>query len=304
MSKISTFLRSSSLYWATGGWTFFIAENLILSENRTYLVETFGDASYHNGYGLISTMAMGSVAYAYWFKIRDMPPLLWSSKATLPFVPLPWRLASWICFSLGLGMASQTLPKFQLPVVIVSNPQDSDDTSTVDTRSNLSKSNDTASTTPPKSSFQVRCPFDFTDKKTSSDEVKGLDRISRHPGLWSFGLIGLGQSCLVPSIPQRLWLMMPLAVAWIGGAHTDSRFRRGMGGTLEPEYDRQTSNIPFAAMITSQGGWEALIKDELKLWNVVAAMALAAAHVFSRRYGALTSAATMQNKMQNFTRGP
>ena len=97
--------------------------------------------------------------------------------------------------------------------------------------------------------------------------------------------------------------MMPLAVAWIGGAHTDSRFRRGMGGTLEPEYDRQTSNIPFAAMITSQGGWDALLKEELKLWNLVAAMAFAASHVFSRRYGAFTSAATMTNTMRKVTNG-
>ena len=26
-------------------------------------------------------------------------------------------------------------------------------------------------------------------------------------------------------------------MAWLGGSHTDSRFRRGMGGTLHPEYD-------------------------------------------------------------------
>ena len=29
----------------------------------------------------------------------------------------------------------------------------------------------------------------------------------------------------------------PALVAWLGGSHTDSRFRRGMGGTLHPEYD-------------------------------------------------------------------
>ncbi len=26
-------------------------------------------------------------------------------------------------------------------------------------------------------------------------------------------------------------------MAWLGGNHTDSRFRRGLGGTLNPEYD-------------------------------------------------------------------
>lgn len=29
----------------------------------------------------------------------------------------------------------------------------------------------------------------------------------------------------------------PSMVAWLGGSHTDSRFRRGMGGVLHPEYD-------------------------------------------------------------------
>ena len=29
----------------------------------------------------------------------------------------------------------------------------------------------------------------------------------------------------------------PAVVAWLGGSHTDSRFRRGMGGTLHPEYE-------------------------------------------------------------------
>ena len=33
------------------------------------------------------------------------------------------------------------------------------------------------------------------------------------------------------------FLSGPALVAWLGGSHTDSRFRRGMGGTLHPEYE-------------------------------------------------------------------
>jgi len=42
-----------------GGWTFFIAENLILSENREYLVGELGERSYKNLYGALSTIACG-----------------------------------------------------------------------------------------------------------------------------------------------------------------------------------------------------------------------------------------------------
>ena len=29
----------------------------------------------------------------------------------------------------------------------------------------------------------------------------------------------------------------PAGVAWLGGAHQDSRFRRGLGGTMSPAYE-------------------------------------------------------------------
>ena len=35
----------------------------------------------------------------------------------------------------------------------------------------------------------------------------------------------------------------PAFVAWLGGSHTDSRFRRGMGGKLHPEYDVSSKGI-------------------------------------------------------------
>ena len=126
--------------------------------------------------------------------------------------------------------------------------------------------------------LKVRCPFDFTDKRVqdSASQIYGLERITRHPGLWSFGLIGLGQSFLAASLPQRIWWTGPAAVAWLGGSHTDSRFRRGMGGTLPPEYDCQTSNIPFWAMICGKqgsGSWNELM-NEVKPLNALVAVGI------------------------------
>lgn len=261
-------LRSPSIRWAAGGWLFFIAENVVLSENRTMLIENLGDAGYHNMYGFFSTAAVGSIGYAYIKKVRNVQPFIFHGPT-----PLPWRVASWAFLSLGLGMAAQTLPKFQIPVAY-----DVEDAAPPAGASPTV--GPTASPADGKKSFQVRCPFDFAAKRDPDAELYGTERISRHPGLWSMGLVGLGHACLVPSIPQRVWLCMPVLLAWIGGSHTDSRYRRGMGGTLEPEYDSKTSNVPFAAMLTA-GGWSELA-GEIKPLNALMAAGIAAVWAFRK----------------------
>ena len=59
--------------WAVGGWTFFIAENVLISENRDYLRSALrgadgsaedGDFRYHALYGPISTAACIHLATA------------------------------------------------------------------------------------------------------------------------------------------------------------------------------------------------------------------------------------------------
>jgi prenyl protein peptidase len=288
MSYLSTaFLKSSSVRWAAGGWAFFIVENVVLSENRTFLIENLGDDGYHNVYGLISTAAVGSIIYAYVNKARNVPPLLWTAAAA----PFPSRVASWMLLSVGLGMASQTLPKFQMPLAYVpatTEPNHDKDVHAISPEASNKKS-----------SFQVRCPFDFADAKkhkinnngTPTADLYGLERISRHPGLWSMALVGLGHACLVPSLPQRIWLFMPSLVAWVGGSHTDSRYRRGMGGTLDAEYDAKTSNVPFAAMMThslmGDAGyeeWQELFRESKPL-NALLAAGVAAVWAFRRGAG-------------------
>jgi uncharacterized membrane protein len=260
----TAFLRSPSLRWAAGGWAFFIAENVILSENRTFLIENLGDGGYHNVYGFFSTAAVVSIGYAYVRKVRNVAPLLWTVAT-----PLPSRVASWMILSLGLSMASQTLPKFQIPVAYTANTDEAPDKKEENPKP------------APSSSFQVRCPFDFTDPKQHGGQLYGLERISRHPGLWSMALVGIGHACLVPSLPQRVWLIMPTLLALVGGAHTDSRYRRGMGGTLEADYDDKTSNVPFAAMLTRVGGWQELA-TEVKPINALLATGVAALWAFKR----------------------
>jgi len=262
-SSIGTILKSSEIRWAVTGWSFFLAENFILSENRTYLIEQLSDDTYHAVYGTFSTIATASIAYGYYRLTKDPSKLalLWKQ----PTAPVASMLASWMVTTTGLIVASQALPKFQIPVGM---------------------GNDENSGT---RKLQVRCPFDFADDKNkgSDDKVRGLERISRHPGLWSLGLVGIGNALLQPTLPLCVWWMGPAAIAWLGGSHSDSRFRRGMGGKLDPFYESQTSNVPFTAMLSGKQGsvattFSELVSQEIKPLNALMAAGVSTIWVVSR----------------------
>ena len=275
----------------------------MLSENRTYLIDQLGDDGYHGLYGTLSTIAMGSVAYGYRYKVRGSSPFAFNPAAGGRAGPAALT-ASFALQALALGMVSQSAPKLQIPVHLVDG-SGSAGTATTAAAASMASTASTAPTAPAAvsgggSQWKVRCPFDFSDSqsqtgvpkgtKQQADQLAGLDRITRHPGLWSFGLLGLGNALLVPSIPTRIWLSMPAMVALIGGAHTDSRHRRGMGGALCKEVDEVTSNVPFLAMIMGrqEGGvlqsFQAL-GDEVKVLNAALAAGGAALWVARRGRG-------------------
>lgn len=276
-------LRSTpTMRWAIGGWSFFIAENIILSENRSSLrialasgdgesPDVEGDSRYHLLYGSISTLATASIGYAYLRKVRNATPLQWPIGVAAP----PMRLG--LCFilqALGLAGLTQALPKLQIPVAL-EPARDS-------ARNGGLQSAPTVQSVPsqPARAWAVRCPFDFAADKTKDPAVlHGADRVSRHLGLWSFGLTCLGEALAVASVPQAAWLAMPTLVALIGGAHADSRYARGMGGEpLPADMAARTSNVPFWAMLSgAQGsGAFAALFDEAKVLNAACATAVAA----------------------------
>lgn len=263
--------------WAVGGWSFFIAENLILSENRSAIrvalasgdgesPEVEGDSRYHLLYGTLSTLATASIGYAYLRKVRNAAPLQWPIGAAPP----GFRLG--LCFglqALGLAGMASALPKLQIPVARA-------DGNTGDLPAAVAQ----PAPSQPARAWAVRCPFDFAaDKNKDPTILHGADRVSRHLGLWSFGLTFLGEAAVVASVPQAAWLAMPTLVALIGGAHADSRYARGMGGEpLPADIAARTSNVPFWAMLSGaqgSGAFAALI-DEAKLLNAACAAAVAA----------------------------
>jgi len=250
--------------WAIGGWSFFILENLVLSENRSYIIERVGDERYHMIYGTISTCAMASVGYGY-FKVRRTAPF------RITPLPVSMRVVSFLSYAVGLGLLSQTAPKLQVPVT--SNDEE-EVGKVLQGPVPLQKKTSKA--------WKVRCPFDFTDNSLDSGP-RGVERISRHPGLWAFGLTCLGTAAITPSIAQASWLSMPVFVALIGGAHTDARYRRGMGGTLRAEDDENTSNIPFLGLVKI-GRVDPIIDlwHEIKGINASFAIAVATAIAFRK----------------------
>ena len=132
-------LANKGVRWIAGGWVAFIAENIILSENREYLISQFGDSNYHAGYGLLSTLACSSIAYGYFKHGRGSGPLIKTPGSGR-------KAAAFVLQTLGLVGMSQLIPTVRSPFVSVPpSPH----------RPEAQQSQEK------KPSFAVRCPMDF-----------------------------------------------------------------------------------------------------------------------------------------------
>ena len=176
--------------------------------------------------------------------------------------------------ALGLIGFSQLAPKLQVPVEINTSSSSQE---TIDTR---------ATEVEPKKEgsagfFKPKCPMDFKPVDMPEDGVYGMKRVSRNPNFWSLGLLGAGVAAASSTAPQVVAFGFPLVFALFGGAHQDSRFRRGMGGVLEPEVDAKTSNVPFLALVTGHQQW-ADLKDEVKWTNAALATLVAFLYVLKK----------------------
>lgn len=270
MSTMRAVLQTPAMRWAVGGWSFFIAENVVLSENRDALQQALGGSdNYHLLYGTISTTACASIAYSYFKRARQAPPLLWPLTASPPAARLAVSVA---VQALGLAGLSQAAPRLQLPFGPAQQaPHAAGQAPPVQ--------NGGSATPASPRAWSVRCPVDFATERSlaAAEGVRGVERVSRHAGLWSFALTCLGEALIVPSVPQAVCLAMPCMVALIGGAHADSRYARGMGGQMPADYAEQTSNVPFAALLTGKQGSEGFhgLLSEAKGLNAALGVALA-----------------------------
>ena len=239
-------LQSKGVRWISCGWAAFIAENVILSENRTEIIAEFGDENYHRLYNSLSTAATLSIAWGFFKHGRGQGPIIGNrGKISL--------LTGYVLQSIGFIGVSQMLPKFQLPFA-------------QEEVSAAPSSSSSPVSAPVSSSYALRCPMDFKPKDVPADGIYGMDRVSRHSNFWSLGLVTLGYAATTVFVPEIVMCVWPAVFAYIGTSHQDERYRRGMGGSLSKEKDEKTSNIPFAALITGRQQWTPLM-NEMKWEN-------------------------------------
>lgn len=167
----ATAIKSKAVRWIGLGWSAFILENVILSENREYIISRFGDSNYHNIYNSLSTAACGSIAWGYFKYGRSNGPTLALPRSKFSVV------TGALFFTMGLVGLSQIPPKLQMPVTIKENQAGT-----------ISKEQTVAT----KGTFQVRCPMDFKAGDVPPGTIYGLDRISRHATFWSLGICCAG----------------------------------------------------------------------------------------------------------------
>ena len=89
--QTTTTSNNTGLYFVAGGWTAFLLENIVLSENREWLCEKYGEENYHLGYNTLSSTACLSILYGY-MKHKNSGKI-WS-KFTKGAAPLPLRITS------------------------------------------------------------------------------------------------------------------------------------------------------------------------------------------------------------------
>jgi len=258
---LKIFSSSKGVKWITVGWTAFIAENLILSENRESIINWKGENNYHAIYNTCSVLSCGTIAYGYlkYGHMKDPFPT-WSKRSLL------WILIGGLSQWIGAIGISQLFPKLQMPLKAISSDEDARKTENKDKYS---------------FHFTAQCPFDFKPS-ISIDGIYGMERISRHSTLWSFGFLSLGHAFQTIYMPAIILGTFPIVFALIGGAHQDMRHRRGSGGYLSPEKDRLTSNVPFAALVSTTSSNWILLKNEIK-WSNAALSVLYPAFIIFRK---------------------
>jgi len=242
-------LRHPGIALIGGGWSFFIAENLVLSHNREAIIDACGKQTYLRVYGGLSTCACLSIGYGFLRHGRAKGPRVWRGAG-----PPGLRAGAVGLQALGLIGLSQMVPKLQLPV-----------TMSGDTSANRSTSEQQGSPgTVQGQGFKVQCPIDFKAADIPDDAVYGVRRVTRHAQLWSLGFLGLGTALATPFATEVLMFSMPAVFAVVGGAHIDYRHRRQSGGDLPPEIDAISSGpVPFTALLMGKQSWGDLA-NELK----------------------------------------
>ena len=279
-SSTSTTPRPSNIgsKIVAAGWIGFLFENVVLSENRKWLCTEYGEENYHLGYNTLSSAACLSILYGY--AKHKGTGRTWFKKSLLGKAPLPLKVGAIVLQSFGLACFRQLAPALQIPVVLENSPVGNNSGNTDNGLGPSRRPESNKTTTPSAITFKARCPMDFRAKPDlPPDAVYGIERITRHSNLWALASLGVGTAMTTPFVVNSLFFGGPLLLATLGTAHQDSRYRRGLGGSLSTEKESSTSNIPFAALLVGRQDWMKLFEEIKWLNGGVATMLVVLAHV-------------------------
>jgi hypothetical protein len=301
-SSTPTIPRSSNIgsKIVAAGWIGFLFENVVLSENREWLCTEYGEENYHLGYNTLSSAACLSILYGY--AKHKGTGRTWFKKSLLGKAPMPLKVGAIVLQSFGLACFAQLAPALQIPVALENSPvgqnnsnnNNSNSSNSSNSNSNSNSNNNHSNTnnglgpsrrpesneTTTAITFKARCPMDFRAKpELPPDAVYGIERITRHSNLWALASLGVGTALTTPFVVNSLFFGGPLLLATLGTAHQDSRYRRGLGGSLSTEKENRTSNIPFAALLVGRQDWMKLFEEIKWLNGGVATLLVVLAHV-------------------------
>jgi hypothetical protein len=80
----SAALAHPGVRWITFGWTAFLTENVVLSDNRDWVIDRIGAERYHQLYNTLSLLANASLAFGYFRYGRRAGPTVANFDATAP----------------------------------------------------------------------------------------------------------------------------------------------------------------------------------------------------------------------------
>lgn len=271
MNVLQQSFRHPGVRFIAGGWSLFIIENVIVSENRDVFIQYIGENFYHVAYSSISTVACGSIVWGLLKHGIKKGPTIATKRGKFAIA------TSFVLQAIGLLGFSQMIPKIQMPV-------DSGTFIVGDKGKEINEKRDVS--LPGGIAFNLRCPMDFRAKDAQYAKEQGteygVDRVTRHPLLWSLGLFGAGHAMRSIYVTEIVMGTFPLIFSYIGGAHQDSRHRRGSGGILSPHRETRTSNVPFLALVAGKQSFTKL-SEEIKWSNAAIAILIALKLVSGRR---------------------
>lgn len=244
MSVLSQLISHKGIRWITIGWTGFIAENLILSHNKEYLVDNFGEDLYHYGYTALSLAACSSTIYVYLKYGKQSGPIINTNKFwKINSIPFKWTAFTLQTFGL-IGLSQEFKSPFQFKTA--------SDLS-IEGNYHLLKENQ-------KYYIDIVCPIEHEPIKDTKDIV-GIKRICRYPIFFSNAALWLG--CALKSVHYTSIIMFtfPTIFAFIGSLHQDFRYRKL--SFLTKEIEENSCLFPFISLIEGKQSWRKL-KMELK----------------------------------------